>query len=136
MNEKRLFLGPLIYLMAAQAMAQIALSGKVMDAQTREPLIGAAILVKGTASGAITDPDGEFALGYKNGFPLTLVISYLGYESREIVLLAPEWQEVYLSQASASLNEVTVTARRRNEEIQEIPLAIAVIGARELDNST
>ena len=45
-----------------------------------EPIIGAAIKVKGTTNGTTTNIDGEFTLKAAKGD--VLVISYLGYESK------------------------------------------------------
>lgn len=116
--------------------AQTTLSGKVADALTAEPLVGATVQVKGTTNGTTTNPNGEFALDHRGTWPVTLSISYVGYEAKEIALATSREIEIYLSPSSSSLDEVTVTARRRSEEVQEIPIPIAVIGAKELDNST
>ena len=42
--------------------AQNSITGKVMDSENDEPLIGASVLVKGTTTGTITDFDGNFTL--------------------------------------------------------------------------
>ena len=49
---------------------------------TGEPLIGATVLQKGTQNGVVTDVDGNFVLALPvNG---TLVVNYIGYESKEV----------------------------------------------------
>ncbi len=58
------------------------ITGTIVD-NTKEPLIGVNIVVKGTSTGTVTDIDGKFSL------PITetnavLVISYIGYKSQEI----------------------------------------------------
>ena len=58
--------------------ALIQLSGKLVDKQSGEPLVGAAISVKGTQTGTHTDPDGKFVLKTTNSFPFTLQITYNG----------------------------------------------------------
>ena len=60
--------------------------GTVVDA-TGEPIIGANIMVKGTTNGCITDIDGNFSLSNAKG---TLVISFIGYKSQEIVVKGNE----------------------------------------------
>ncbi len=126
----------LVALAGTQGLTQTILSGKVIDAQTAEPLIGATIVVKGTNTGAATDVTGEFNLDYNGEFPVKLIFNFLGYEAKELELDGNRKLEIYLIPSSSSLNEVIVTARRRSEEVQDIPIAMAVIGARELDNST
>ncbi|GAA5042650.1 TonB-dependent receptor [Marivirga lumbricoides] len=121
--------------MNLNTLAQNAISGKVFDAITNEALIGATILQEGTTNGTVTNIDGTFSLSYTGSFPMSMKISYVGYELKEIELTGNRQIEIYLNPAASSLNEVTVTARRRNEEVQEIPIPISVIGARELDNA-
>ena len=63
----------------ATAVAQATLKGKVVDAETNEPLIGATVSVKGTTQGAVTDIDGFFSLKV-NSSNLTIEFKYLGYK--------------------------------------------------------
>ena len=62
-----------------QKKTPIVATGTVTDAQG-EPLIGVSILVKGTATGAITDMDGNFKIQAAKGD--VLEISYIGYASQ------------------------------------------------------
>ena len=65
------------------AMQAATVKGLVVDANG-EPIIGASVLLKGTTNGTITDIDGNFTLqGVKAG---TLVISYIGYKTQEVVV--------------------------------------------------
>ena len=59
----------------------ISVKGKV-SASSGEAIIGASIQVKGTATGTITDMDGNFSLQAEEGQVLT--ISYIGYESVQV----------------------------------------------------
>ncbi|WP_455585951.1 carboxypeptidase-like regulatory domain-containing protein [Bacteroides sp.] len=63
---------------AATAFAQTTVKGQVVDAETGEPLIGAAVTVAGTTQGSVTDLDGNFTQTV--GHNETLVIKYLGYK--------------------------------------------------------
>lgn len=79
--------------------------GTVVDA-TGEPIIGANIMVKGTTNGCITDIDGNFSLSNAKG---TLVISFIGYKSQEIVVKGNETNlKVVLAEDSEMLDEVVV----------------------------
>ncbi|MGI6232348.1 MAG: SusC/RagA family TonB-linked outer membrane protein [Prevotella sp.] len=70
------------------------------------PVIGATIRVKGSSSaGAVTDLDGKFSINAKKGS--TLVISYVGYEDKE-VKVGSEPVNVYLKEDTKLLNEVVV----------------------------
>ena len=60
----------------------MSVKGYVYDKITGEPLIGATVLQKGTQNGVVTDVDGNFVLALPvNG---TLVVNYIGYESKEV----------------------------------------------------
>lgn len=71
---------------ATAAVAQnqtIKVKGQVVD-ENGEPLIGATVKVKGATAGSITDFDGNFQLDVNSN--ATIVVSYLGYKSREIAV--------------------------------------------------
>ena len=57
--------------------------GIVRDAETQEPLVGASVVEDGTNNGTITNLSGQFELDARIGS--TLVISYTGYETQEVV---------------------------------------------------
>lgn len=57
-------------------------TGRVLDTKG-EPLIGASILVKSTASGTATDMEGFFKINLKTGRD-TIVVSYTGFETKEV----------------------------------------------------
>ena len=64
------------------AFAQQSVTGSVVD-EFGEPLTGVNIVEKGTTNGALTDIDGNFSINVANG--KTLVFSYIGYVSQEVV---------------------------------------------------
>ncbi len=136
MNLRFTALLVLICISIFQSFAQNIVIGIVKDAQTKDVLIGATVMIKGTSLGSVTDTNGEFSLETSNDFPFVLEIKYLGYDDAELTVINSKKVEIFLQETFSSLKEVTVTARRRIEELQEIPLSVAVIGAREIDNST
>lgn len=80
-------------------------SGVVLD-DTGSEIIGAAIIVKGTSTGTITDADGKFTLNVPEGRDV-LVISYVGMKSQEVK--AAQNLQIVL-QSTTDLDEVVVTA--------------------------
>lgn len=62
------------------------LTGKVIDKNTAEPLIGASVVVKNEKIGAATDENGVFNIPYKGPVPVTLSITYIGYDTLEYVV--------------------------------------------------
>lgn len=79
--------------------------GRVADANG-EPIIGASVLVKGTANGTITDFDGNFTLN--DASKGTLVISYIGYKTQEVAVNGKTLIKVVLKEDTEVLDEVVV----------------------------
>ncbi|MEL7221916.1 MAG: carboxypeptidase-like regulatory domain-containing protein, partial [Bacteroidota bacterium] len=88
------------------ALAQRSVSGTITD-DGGEPLIGASILVKGTSTGTVTDIDGTYKIDLPDGSS-TFVVSYTGFETREIEVGASNVLDIILSEGVA-LDEVVVT---------------------------
>ncbi len=80
-------------------------SGTVQD-ETGSPLPGAAILVKGTTQGTITDIDGRFSIDVPSD--AVLVISYLGYLAQEIPVNGQSSLSVQLQPDAKQLDELVV----------------------------
>jgi TonB-linked SusC/RagA family outer membrane protein len=81
--------------------------GKVSDEARNEPIPGANITIKGTTRGTTTDANGNFSLAnVEKG--TTLVISYIGYTSKEVVVGNQLTINVALAEELKSLNEVVV----------------------------
>lgn len=93
-------------------MSKTAIKGKVTDAQSGDPLVGAVITVKGTSIGAQTDVDGNFELKVKPG-TYRLVCTLIGFqqkESKEITVAEGATEVVnFTIDVSAPMNEVVVT---------------------------
>jgi TonB-dependent starch-binding outer membrane protein SusC len=65
----------------AVAFAQKTVKGTVTDADNKDPLVGASIVVKGTSKGALADVNGAFSLEVPSN-ATTLVVSFVGYNSK------------------------------------------------------
>lgn len=82
-------------------------SGRVVDANTNEPLIGVSIQIRGTGTGTISDFDGNFTLSGSIGDVIS--ISYVGYKAHRIKLTARKNLGIIkLSEDSETLDEVIV----------------------------
>ena len=57
-------------------------SGVVVDKNTNEPVAGAALMVKGTSTGTVTNPDGTYTV--KAGDNDVLVCQFFGYKTQEV----------------------------------------------------
>lgn len=108
-GRQRLFVLLLMLCSAVWSFAQVYVIGRVLD-ESEEPVIGAAVQVKGTSVGTITDLDGGFQVSVNDLKKSVLVVSYLGYEPKEVPLNGRKIVEVVLSESSTQLEEVTVVA--------------------------
>jgi iron complex outermembrane receptor protein len=85
---------------------QRTITGTITDAETKEPLLGANILIQGTTTGTITDFDGNFSLDVPEG-TTGLLISYTGYAEIVYPLGAENVLNIELT-AGELLDEVVV----------------------------
>lgn len=81
-------------------------AGKVYDATTKDPIIGASIMIKGTTIGTVSNVDGSFALSIPNNGG-QLEISYIGFE-KQIVPISSSNMNVFLKENIQKLDEVVV----------------------------
>jgi TonB-linked SusC/RagA family outer membrane protein len=112
------------------ALAQRTITGTVTDAKG-EALIGAAVLVKNTTKGIITDLDGKYSLDAPTD--AILVFSYVGYTTQEIPLGASNVVNVTL--AEAQLQEVIVTALGTKRESKALGYAAQQVGGDKLTDA-
>jgi len=103
---RKILLPGLMMLFALHTYAQQTITGTVKDATTGEPLPGATVVVQGTMVGAVTDIDGKFTIGAETGN--TLVVSFVGYETQEVMLGGETSLEINLIVSALGMDEVVV----------------------------
>ena len=81
-------------------------TGTVTDADDGQTLPGVTVLIKGTTTGAATDINGKYSLQVDPD--ATLVFSYVGYETQEIVVQPKTTVDVVLEPQLTSLDEFVV----------------------------
>lgn len=86
--------------------ASIQITGLVTD-ESGEPLLGASILEKGTSNGVSTDFDGKFSISVADKNAI-LVISYVGYTSKEVPVLDQPQITIVLKEDAAKLDEIVI----------------------------
>jgi TonB-linked SusC/RagA family outer membrane protein len=140
-KDRRVYLVPKIDVIPAKKIIvpkvemQQSTSGNVKD-QKGGPLPGASIVEKGTTNGVITDFDGNFTISTDKS-NTTLIVSYLGFITKEILTKGKTNLNIILEEDSARLDEVVVigygTATKKNltgsisslksEELEDQPIA-------------
>lgn len=127
-------LAPLFLSAQNAPIVNATISGKILDARTNEPLIGATVTIKGTTNGAATDANGEFNLVTGQRLPFTLVVSFVGYVKKEVVINESK-VEIKLDVNTTQLEDVVISSRRRQESAQEVPIPISVIGGQRAEDA-
>jgi TonB-dependent starch-binding outer membrane protein SusC len=116
--------------MEYQTPADITVRGRVVSAADGEPIPGASVTVKGTPRGVATNLDGEFTLSVPNQNSV-LVVSFIGFTSRELTVGNRTVFDVVLQEDVSSLEEVVVIGygtQRRGD----ITGAISVVNTDEM----
>ena len=104
-------------------------SGKVTD-EKGQPLVGASIRIKGSKTGTSTDANGSFTLEVPDN--TTLIISYLGYEDKEVAANGTAPLNISLKLAVNSLNEAVVVGYGTQKKVN-LTGAIATVNAEKLE---
>lgn len=82
-------------------------TGKVVD-ENSQPLPGATVHVKGTDQATITDTNGKFSISGNNQSPVTVSVTFIGYDTKEAAVNASESAVIQLLPNQKSLAEVVV----------------------------
>ena len=107
-----------------QQQADFIVKGTVRD-EKGEPLIG--VSIKGTtATGAISDIDGNFSLKVREGERLTF--SYVGYTTKTVAIAGNKNLNIVLSENTKQLNEVVVTALGIKKEAKSLSYNVQQLG--------
>ncbi len=109
------------------------ITGKITDATTKEPLVGATVLVKGTQTGTATDAEGKFTLQVP-ATAKTISVSYVGFVARDFSVNNTNWN-VALETVDIPGKEVVVTSSRVAESIKTAPVQIEKMTAREIKSA-
>lgn len=116
-----------------QVSAQSGFSGKVVDAQA-QPIAGAVLHLLNTNQTAVTRQDGSFSFSYPYQGNFLVRIEAAGYASitRPLSLPASAELRFTLEPSIRQLDEVIVTAEKREEIAQRLPLSISVLSSRQV----
>ncbi len=102
---------------------KIVLKGKIVDSETRQPLLFASVSVKGMSTSTVTNLDGNFSLYVSSEWVNdSLSISHIGYANHMISiaeLVANPGLEIKLLETTTTLDEVQVLAERNPNRIMK-----------------
>jgi outer membrane cobalamin receptor len=120
----------------AQENQLIEVSGTIVDHDSKDPLAGVGVVIKGTVAGTTSDQKGNFKLRSKLKFPFTLVFSSVGFQTQEFVVKdLSNKLNIELVTQTLLANEVVITASRVPEKILKSPVAIEKLDIRAIRES-
>ncbi|HHJ52071.1 MAG TPA: TonB-dependent receptor [Caldithrix abyssi] len=113
------------------------ITGRVTDANTGEPLVGANIIVKGTTMGAATDADGYFLIMNVPPGVYTIQAMYVGYDTKEISGVKVNIDltatvNITLSETTLETTETITVVARRKAIKNDLTATTAVVGDKEI----
>jgi TonB-linked SusC/RagA family outer membrane protein len=109
----------------------VTVSGTVTDAVSGQPLPGVNIIIKNTAKGTSTDFDGNYTL---TEVPVNsiLVVSYLGFRTKEVTVLNADRLDIVLEEDAESLSEIVVIGYGTQTK-KEVTGAVSVVASETID---
>ncbi len=115
--------------------SQNIVEGVIVDSENL-PVVAATVVVKGTNKFTVAGFDGRFNLDIKQDFPVTLQFSSVGFIPKEIEYKnAPGKTQKIVLFSNNTFEEVYVTARRRKEDIQDIPIPMTTFLGAQVENT-
>lgn len=101
----------LLFQLHLLAQGNFQVSGKIVDANSKQPLQGASVFCQNTTVGTATNGDGEFRLNLASG-GYDLVVSFTGYDT---------WSQ-RISHTSAGLSQLLIELRPKDKSIEAVTI--------------
>ncbi len=131
MKRKFMLLLTCLFIGIGLVTAQVTkVTGTVISEEDGLPVVGASILVKGTAVGTVTDMDGKFQLPNVPSSAKTLVISFIGMKSQELPI--KQTMNIVLKPDTETLEEVVVLGYGSGKKIGSIVGSVAKVNSEKL----
>ena len=119
----------LVFLFFTHVVFGQKVEGIVFDQDTKAPLWGASVSVKGSQKGNVTDSKGRFQLAFTSS-SATILVSFVGYEPAEVPV--EKSKQIGLKKSNFLQDEVVVRATRADENSA---MAYSNVSATELGKS-
>lgn len=125
----------------AQTVRTASIKGRIVDAETGQPLSGANIVIAAPdiQTGTASARDGVFEISRLPAATYTITASFIGYETKvlsAIILSANQRRvlDIALRPVGIQANPITVTASKRPEKLLDAPAAVTVLDSRTINS--
>jgi len=118
------------------AFAQVVLQGVVTDSETRQPLIGANIVIKELNRGISTNNQGQFQFENVRPGTYTLRVTFVGYHNEKLKIDLTEDQKhivIQMNPSSIEMEKVMITATRTERKIEDLAGQNEIIEKEEVE---
>ncbi|MEL7148173.1 MAG: TonB-dependent receptor plug domain-containing protein, partial [Bacteroidota bacterium] len=123
----------LTLLIAVSVQAQNTFKGRIIDASTDDPLLGAVVKIS-PSQGAVTDLNGLVEISSIITDTVQVSVSYVGYRPFSKTYIFPlEGIQIIKLQQAEELEEIVITSTRSSRTIDDIPTRIEAISSEELE---
>ncbi|MDD4191659.1 MAG: SusC/RagA family TonB-linked outer membrane protein [Mangrovibacterium sp.] len=104
----------------------LRITGTVTSATDKGPLPGVSIVVKGTPTGTITNPDGKYSIEVAGN--ATLVFSFVGFTNQEVQVQGRNTIDIVMEESLEALDEVVVTALGIRRDEKSLGFSVGKVG--------
>ncbi|OAV76226.1 putative iron-regulated outer membrane virulence protein [Bacteroidales bacterium Barb7] len=116
---------------SAGAQEKNAIRGIVSD-EYDIPIPGALVVIKGTTQNAVTNEQGNFSISTDQKLPLTVIASFVGLTTQEVVVYENQAFNITLTQSLNKLDELVVTASKKEESLSKVPITVETLSSSQL----
>lgn len=120
-----------------QLSAQVrTLKGRVTSGEDGTAVPGANVVIKGTTTGSSTNADGTYALSVPTDAPTTLVFSFIGFKTQELMVSRSQTTvDMVLPRDALALSEVVVSVLGIKEEADKVGSTSSKVNAAAITRS-
>lgn len=122
----------LLFFISPLCLVAQEIKGIILDKNTKQTLVGVKIF-SNEKQGAISDSEGKFQLSYKN-FPLELTFTLSQFDTLKQTVTTPQFLEIELSETVTEISMVVITAGRRQQSVEEVPISMEILKPTLIDN--
>jgi iron complex outermembrane receptor protein len=108
------------------------IKGTIFDEKNQEPIAGAKIILS-TGQKVQTNVNGEFVIA-PTSYPVKLNFGMLGYVDDSLVITKDTVFTKYLQIESIQIKTIVISAGRRSQEIEEVPISMEIIKPELINN--
>jgi iron complex outermembrane recepter protein len=129
-HQKHLLLFALV-LLSFNAIAQVSITGKITAADGA-PVKFATVHLLNTNLTVMSGENGGFAISNVRAGNYTMQVSAVGFAQQQVELKGTNFIEITLKPSAAYLDDVLVTAQKKEEKAFDVPFSVSAISAREV----